>query len=95
MGIYPAFGGSTIRDSVSAPFAISGQSPTAMANVGISSAWYIVAIAIGAIIHALIYVILIRTSQGGGLKATLKETFTFHKKTKKETDVVKTSKFDN
>jgi hypothetical protein len=52
-----------------------------------------VAIAIGAITHALIYVILIRASQGGGLLNSVKATF--HRDKKNTTTNVNQSKFDN
>jgi hypothetical protein len=93
LGVYPAFEGTTIRPIIEAPFGIQDKAPTDMANVGISCAWYVIAIAIGATIHALIYVVLIRASQGGSLLGSLKATFHHEKKTNQEQTSV--SKFDN
>jgi hypothetical protein len=59
------------------PFGIHGGG-SSIENAALTVCWYFLAIAIGAIIHALIYVALIRISRGE--KDVMKNLFKRHKK---------------
>ncbi|MDR3330216.1 MAG: fructose PTS transporter subunit IIB [Mycoplasmataceae bacterium] len=92
VGVY--CGGGTIQYSVPIPFSYDGGfGGSAWQNVLISSAWYVLAIAVAATIHGILYTILIRAKQGGGFKQAVKSTFKRNSKNAETPERV--SKFDN
>jgi hypothetical protein len=58
------------------PFGVNGGGSN-IENALLTMAWYFLAILIGAIIHAFVYIILIRSSRGE--KGVIKNLFTRHK----------------